>query len=387
MPKYRVILAVLFALSGCSGQPVTEVKPATMERLFHDDLFAVTNDFPVAEIFSVNAAMKDFLDKEITPQLRRKNEPRALYDAISKKGRFWLEYDAKRTRTASEAFESRQGNCMSLVIMTSALAKSLGLEVHYQKVWIEDLWSREQDTLILVGHVNIILGDRRWKDPYTRAIESSIVVDFLPLEEARGLRSMEIGEATIVAMFLNNRAAEELTVGRLDAAYGFARRSTQADPTFLGAINTLGVIYRRHGNLPEAEAVFRALLDSTPDNTLVLANLAVTLKDQGRIEESGRFAQRLKELEPVAPFHFLDLAHAAMARGEFATARDLFKRELDRNPGNHEVHFGLARAYLELGDLEAARNHLREAAKTSVSREDQERYSNKLERLRVMSVR
>jgi len=241
--------------------------------------------------------------------------------------------------------------------------------------------------LILVGHVNIILGDRHWTDPYTRATQSSIVVDFLPLDEARGLRSVEISEATIVAMFLNNRAAEELTAGRLDAAYGFARRAIQADATFLGALNTLGVIYRRHGNLPEAESVFKTLLESAPDNTLVLANLSLTLKDQGKIEESRRYSQRLQDLEPVAPFQFMDLAHSAMARGEFATARDLFQQELDRNPSSHEVHFGLTRAYLELGNLEAARDHLREAAKLSGTREDQQRYSNKLDRLRVMNIR
>ncbi|TRZ65902.1 MAG: tetratricopeptide repeat protein, partial [Rhodocyclaceae bacterium] len=144
---------------------------------------------------------------------------------------------------------------------------------------------------------------------------------------------------------------------------------------------------RRHGNLPEAESVFKTLLESAPDNTLVLANLTLTLKDQGKIEESGRFVRRLQELEPVPPFHFMDLAYAAMARSEFAAAREHFERELERNPGNPEAHFGLTRVYLELGNLEAARNHLREAVKHSGTREDQERYSNKLDRLRVMSNR
>ena len=387
MWKNRFLLVLLFALGGCAGQAAREAKPAVTERLFHDSLFGVTDGFSVSEIFAVNEAMRDFLDKEITPRLRRGDKPRALYDAISSKGRFWLEYDSKRTRSAAEAFESRQGNCLSLVLMTSALARSLGLQVHYQKVWVEDVWSRDHDTLILVGHVNIILGDRHWSDPYSRATQSSIVVDFLPLDEARGLRSVEISEAAIVAMFLNNRAAEELTAGRNDAAYGFARSAIRADPTFLGAMNTLGVIYRRHGNLPEAESVFKALLENAPDNTLVLANLALTLKDQGKTEESGRFLRRLRELEPVPPFHFMDLAYAAMARSEFAAAREHFERELERNPGNPEVHFGLTRVYLELGNLEAARNHLKEAVKHSGTREDQERYSNKLDRLRVMSNR
>jgi len=384
MWERKAVLALLLALFGCSGQPIQQVRQGTIESLFHDALFSQTRDLSTAEIFSISDAMKDFLAREITPRNWRDSKPRALYDAISRKGQFWLEYDSKRTRTATEAFESRQGNCMSLVIMTAALAKSLGLQVHYQKIWIDDVWSRDLGTLMLVGHVNIILGDRRWNDPYARTTESSIVVDFLPLGEARGLRGDEISEATVLAMFLNNRAAEELTAGRLDAAYGYARNAIQTDPTFLGAINTLGVIYRRHANLSEAEAVFRTLLANTPDDTLVLANLTATLKEQGKIAESKLTAQRLLELEPVAPYHFLDLANTAIANNDFSAARDQFKRELDRNPGSHEAHFGLMRVFLELGDLEAARDHLREAVKYSGTREDRERYGNKLDRLRIM---
>jgi transglutaminase-like putative cysteine protease len=43
-----------------------------------------------------------------------------------------LEYDAAVTRNAAQAFEARTGNCLSLVIMTAALARELGLTVRYQ---------------------------------------------------------------------------------------------------------------------------------------------------------------------------------------------------------------------------------------------------------------
>jgi len=387
MREAIAILALLLVVGGCSSQPVQLQKQLGIEQLFHDTHFAPVNGLSVAEIFSADDRMKDFLDKEISPQQRRDGKPRALFDAINRNGRFWLEYDSRRTRTASETFDSRRGNCMSMVIMASALAKALGLEVHYQKISVEDVWARDVGTLILVGHVNLVIGDRHWSDPYNRTTPLSIVVDFLPLEEARGLRGVEISEAAIVAMFLNNRAAEELIAGHLDAAYGLARDAVRTDPSFLGAINTLGVIYRRHRNLPEAEVVFRAMLEREPDNTLVLANLTATLKDQGKFEESNELAQRLRKLEPVAPFHFMDAANEALAKGDFEEARVNFKLELDRNPGAHEAHFGLTRVYLELGKLEAARDHLREAVRLSGNREDQERYANKLDRLRIMSVR
>jgi hypothetical protein len=49
----------------------------------------------------------------------------ALYNG-SKTG-LKLDYDASYTRNAAETYRDRAGNCMSLVIMTAAFAKELGM--------------------------------------------------------------------------------------------------------------------------------------------------------------------------------------------------------------------------------------------------------------------
>ena len=46
---------------------------------------------------------------------------------------------------------------MSLVIMTAAFAKELGLRVNYQNVIIDDSWSRHGGLYLLSGHVNLVL--------------------------------------------------------------------------------------------------------------------------------------------------------------------------------------------------------------------------------------
>ena len=383
MRKRLAIPLILLFLAGCAGQPA---KQLVAERYFHDALFLTTQAVQVPEIFALSQGMRDFLDKQIAPELPHSGIPRALINALYSKGRLRLEYDSKFTRTAAEAFDSRRGNCLSLLIMTSVLARSLGLQVHYQKVMVDDTWSRDRDTLFRSGHVNIILGERHRDGLLYRSNDSSIIVDFLPPDELRGLRGKEIDEEVVVAMFMNNRAAESLAAGQLDAAYGFARRALEADPEFLEAMNTLGVIYRRHGNLREAEAVLSAALENAPDNTQLLANLALTLQQQGKTGASLKLTQRLKALEQYAPFYFLDLARAAMARGDYAKAREFFQRELDRDPESHEAYFGLARLSLALGDSRAARDHLIEAMEHSNTRETKDLYAAKLARLRASSI-
>ena len=57
---------------------------------------------------------------------------------------------------------------------------------------------------------------------------------------------------TVVAMFMNNRAAESIAQGKLDDAYWWARAAIVHDPNFIAAYNTLGVAYHRKGRLAEA---------------------------------------------------------------------------------------------------------------------------------------
>jgi hypothetical protein len=71
-----------------------------------------------------------------------------------------------------------------------------------------------------------------------------------------------------------------------------------------------------------------------------------------------------------------------MEQGEFAVARTLFLREVERDAYYHEFHFGVAVASLWLGDVETARRHLAIALENSPTRSDRAIYAGKLAKLR-----
>ena len=114
--------AILFAasLAGCASAPTARTSDVT--PLFQDALFKPP-PAPVDSkaIFAVDAQMRRFLADEIIPQTRREDPRQALLDALS--GKLRIDYDSEMTRTASQAFAAREGNCLSLVIMAAALAK------------------------------------------------------------------------------------------------------------------------------------------------------------------------------------------------------------------------------------------------------------------------
>jgi tetratricopeptide (TPR) repeat protein len=363
------------ALGGCASAPVAPPPPS----VFADELFGAPSEPVRAEaIFELSDEMKRYVDVDIARQLRSKGPQRGLLDALYSKNQLKLEYDSVRTRNAAEAFAARSGNCLSLVIMTAALAKYLELPLRYQSVYVESTWTRSGSLYFSSGHVNLAL-EHRAVDTRPGDDTRAWTVDFLPTADARAYRSRVIGEEIIVAMYLNNRAAESLVQGRLDDAYAWAREAVRQAPSFLSAYNTLAVVYLRHGNLPQAEQMLRLVLAREPENTVAMSNLVRVLTDLGRTAEAASLSLRLAQVEPYPPFHFFDLGMAALQAGNYRTARELFTKEVNRAAYHHEFHFWLAIANLRLGDVAQAREHLILAKENSTTFDEKALYSAKLD--------
>jgi len=380
MRRWAVALLTL-VLAACATGPVT---PRT-ESLFHDRLFAAPSErISADDVFALSPQMERFLKVDIAAELASKGAREALIDAIYSKGQLRIEYDSVLTRNAAQAFAARSGNCLSLVVMTAAFARALGLPVQFQSVSVDQTVSRNDDLFFFIGHVNLTLGTRQVAvGVKPQGTPDLMTVDFLPPQQTQGLRTRPIGEKTIVAMYMNNRAAEALARERVDDAYWWARAAIGQDPAFLSTYNTLGVIYRRHGNPAEAEKVLAYALERDPANTHVMSNLVRVLDDLGRTADARSLARRLQELDPNPTFSYFKPGLQAMRDGNYKAARDLFAKEVDRAPYYHEFRFWLANAYAGMGDVERARREMALAVEYSTSRRDHDLYAGKLDRIRA----
>lgn len=378
MSRPLAILAAALALAGCAAVPPA----AESDPLFADSLFAAPSE-PVdaSRVFAPSEAMRRYIVEEIGDLPGSKGRQQALMDALRNTAKLKLEYDAAYTRNAAEAFEARTGNCLSLVIMTASLARELGIPVRFQSVFVEETWSRQGDLYFSIGHVNLALGGRPPKLGTRIDDGEQLIVDFLPPPDLKGLNWRVVSDETILAMYMNNRAAESIADGRLDDAYWFAREAIRQDPTFVVAQNTLGVIYQRRGHLAQAERVLARALDLEPRNTRILTNLANAYRALGRSADARRLDERLASLEPDPPFAFFNRGLEAAKAGDWKNARALFAKEVDRAPYYHEFHFWLAVALANLGEPEGARRHLALAMENSTTRRDHDLYAAKLQRI------
>ncbi|WP_422044463.1 hypothetical protein [Roseateles sp.] len=375
-------LLLSLLLAACAAGPSPLVSAPV--QLFRDELFKPpTEPIDPSRIFALSPAMEEYLEFDIARHSRNKGARQGLLDALYNKSLLQLEYDDSVTRDAAQAFAERRGNCLSLVIMTGAFAKRMGVPVRYQSVYVDEVWSRSSDLYLLSGHVNLGLGRRMAEGQGATLGNEMMTVDFLPPERGKRQFSREISEQAVMALFLNNRAAESLKLGQVDEAYWWAREAIQVDPKQLAAYNTLAVIYRRKGHSDLGEPALRHVLWEEPANTQAMSNLVLLMGDLGRTQEAQVVAKRLAELQPFPPFKYFNLGVEAMKSGDFALAKQLFAKEIERSAYFHEFHFWSALANVGLGDWAAARQQMSLAKDNSTTVQDRERYSAKLDLLKL----
>lgn len=378
----RLVLLLSLLVAACATPPEQRAD----ERLFDDAKFVPpAQRIRVEDVFALSPAMRRYLDHEIAERVRSRGRQQGLVEALYSKGDLKLEYDSTMTRNAAQAFDARTGNCLSLVIMTAAFAKELGIPVQYQSVFTDETWARSGDIHFVIDHINLSLG-KRLGDPRIANSQDALTIDFLPQQDLRNQKVRLLSEKTVVAMYMNNRAGESLAHGRLDDAYWWSREAIIHDPAFVRGYNTLGVVYRRHGDLAEAARVLDHAMALDSSNPQIVANLAQVFRDQGRFVEADALQQRLALLETDPPFVFFYRGQEALRNGNYAAARDLFTREVERSPYYHEFHYWLAIAYAKLGDAKQARKHLALAVETSTTRGDHDLYAAKLDKLQSVQV-
>lgn len=386
MRRLSLILAqcLLVLLSACaSPQPPSAPPPS----LFADaDFGAPVEPVGSAGLFTLSPAMRAYLkSSSFSVQLRDNGLEHGLLNALYSKSDLQLEYDSSRTRTAAETYAARSGNCLSLVIMTAAFAKELGMTVRYQSVQMEESWSHAGDLYLVSSHVNIVLGHHP-RAAFDDSANRELVVDFVPSKDAAHFHARPLEEEDIVSQFMNNRAVETLMDDHINDAYWWARAAIKTRATNAAAYNTLGVIYQRRGKLALAERSYRIALDHEPENVVVMQNLGPMLAQMGRTAEAQELARRAARIQPTPPFHYFDQGMVALQDGNYGAARDLFEREVKRAPDSDEFHFWLAVTLLRMGEASAAREQLALAVDTSTRADTRQLYSAKLTHLRQLAA-
>ena len=102
------------------------------------------------------------------------------------------------------------------------------------------------------------------------------------------------------------------------------------------------------GAFAQAEAIYRALLDSSPDNVRILNALGVLLGQQGRGNEALPVFQQALELAPGSPAVLGNYGHLLHVMGRHAAAVEIFERTLAISPQDSGTLYNMGLALIAL---------------------------------------
>jgi Flp pilus assembly protein TadD len=371
----RAALACLVTLAlACTSAPWRRDRVGiTLDDLLAGAPLGMEQDPPALvdekEVLAVNAGMQDFLSVHVAGTAGRVTRLRQLAYAIISEGTFGLEYD-ETTRTAPETFQARRGNCLSFSNMFVAMARHVGLDVHYQEVDTPPDWSFRDGALVLNRHVNVLVD---------LGMEGEHVVDFNMDDFRTSYDRRRISDARALAHYYNNMGVERMQAGDAASALRYLRRAAGRDPLFSPAWTNLGILYWRRGHLAHAEAAYLAALNVDEGDLVAMSNLASLYQRRGDQARAAMYRNRVVGHRQRNPYYRLQVAREAFQARDYDAAISHLNYAIRKKRNEDQFYFLLGLSYMKKGDAQAARRWLSQAEEVAATDALKRRYASKID--------
>jgi tetratricopeptide (TPR) repeat protein len=152
------------------------------------------------------------------------------------------------------------------------------------------------------------------------------------------------------------KSAEKYVIqGKISHAISEYQKLIKEDPTDLPLVNTLGDLYVRIGNVPEAIKCFTRLAESYDNGGFVVRAIAMYKKvskiDPGQVQALYRLADLYlrQGLISDARTHYLQVAETLLKKNENENAASIFQKIIAVDSENPLLETRLAEVYLKLG--------------------------------------
>lgn len=347
-----VLVIILNGLMGCSSTEQVEHKhkaplnvPAS---LLLEGVFEKTEVEKPTQIFALSPIQqKQFLDYYYASENQDELSHHRLYNYLE------LTVDGfhyrGETYNAQVAHARKEGNCLSLAILTTALARLVGLEVEYQLVSSAPVYRRYEKLMFLSSHVRTIVYANNYVAPPNTLVirKPSIVIDYFP--EDGDITGLSVNHQDFVSMYYQNLAANAVLMKRFEHAHSLLMAAMNVSPSNAETLNTLAILYKQTGYVEAARELLEFAYANTSASANLISNFAQLLEQQGDSKRAALLRDEIIHIDDHNPYRWLDLANEFYAKGNFKLANKYFLRAVDVAPYLHEGHFGLAITFAKLG--------------------------------------
>ncbi|WP_404826614.1 tetratricopeptide repeat protein [Paraglaciecola chathamensis] len=378
---FWLTLLFLFSLTACQSAPTVK---HVSGPILQDNLFPGAKGIAVEsekEIFRLDKNARRYVQQTVGHIKDPIERTETLARNIFKRLNFDLLYRGDANTTANETFHNRAANCLSLSIMTYALANEADLGVKFQDIQIPEYWTRREGVSLLNGHINLEIVPKQRSANSFYFYKRGYQIDFDPQTLRQHFPKKTLSKQQVIAMFYNNKGADALINNDRDTAYAYFSAALQVQPDFDSALVNLGFLYRVSKQYDLSERVYLRALASSPDNLTAWENLAYLYTYSNRLDQANEILARVESKRLRNPFYHLDLGRREFDQGDLQSALTHFTRALAIDKGRHEIFYALAKTYHALGEVSQTERYLKKAKRTTKNLQEKELYQGKLDLL------
>jgi tetratricopeptide (TPR) repeat protein len=315
--------------------------------------------------YHLSAGIIEEIIGRLSPGGSERARTQAIVDFVFGVGGLDLQYQLTPTRSAEGTYYARQGNCLSFVNLFVGIARAQRLNPYYVEVVDQQRWNYKNGVVVSQGH--IVAG--------LQLDGQMSTFDFLPYRPKSYRNFRPIDDLTATAHFYNNLGGEALLADDLERAETALGIATKLAPDFDKALNNLGVLYLRTDRIDQALEIYDKGLAVQPDNVAFLTNKARALQLLGRDNEALTVLNQVEDTKQTSPFFFVYRADLALANGDFEEAMRQLRKGLRTDSEVPEVHVGLVKVYLAMGETDKARHHVERALKLDATHREARGYA------------
>lgn len=313
------------------------------------------------EILRIDREMIDYFEARV-PRFGGLDERLdAIVSAILDREGLGFAYREDGDFDARQTFRRREGNCVAFSLLVVAVAREFRLTARFNEVRTEPRWERLGDVVAELRHINVVV----------RGDTGGVMVDLLP-PPGPGvalIKTKQVPDAHVFAMFYSNIGVQRLAQGRLAEAMPLLERATRIAPGYAEGWVNLGNAWLRAPDVGKAKQCYDRGLKAEPRNFKAMVGLAQLCRVSGEIARAQELEQRTERFRLRNPFYLAERARREYSTGDFEAAERLLRRAIaikDDEPEFYELAIDAAR---RLGNGR-----------------DVDRWTSRLERLRLVQA-
>lgn len=341
---FRVVPAALMAvfISACTSSVLVNKTPPPL--LGVDQAVEI----PDVDVLELSPRMERFLGQYVLGYESSDTKRQLLSLALTDRSMLGFHYNLDRTLTATEAFNTRSGNCIAFANLFVAMARKAGLNARYHEVLIPPEWSNQDDTLIVTKHINVVVNS-----PH-----GLYQIDISGREIETNARRRILSDQEGKALYFNNLAMDALFENDLPAAHAYLVKAIETAPRLTDAWSNLGVVLARNKQWEDAETAYLTALKIDATERSALGNLYEVYVAQDRFGEAQAIKSKVERYRRQNPYYLLALSNEAIELENFEESISLLNRAIAKKEDEHRLHFAMARTKYLFGQEDEAATSL-----------------------------